>query len=706
MAIIGKIRQHSGLVVIIVGVAIAAFVIGDFSKKTARGTNDIGTVNGESIPYAEFNGKVEKNLEIQKENSGNDKITDQETYQLRQSTWSQTVKELLMSEEYEELGLTVSPEELFDQVQGKQPHRLILQYFKDPQTGQYNPSVVLNYLKNLEKMEPKAKNQWLQFEKAIKDDRQETKFNNLLTKGYYVPKAFLKKDFINQSKALKVLSVSPDANSIADNTIKLTDADYQKFYDKNKIYFFVEDATRELDYVLFEVKPSDIDRKKTTEDVANLYRDFQTSIDAMTFTNANSDVKADTMFVKKGTFPAQLDTLLFASKPGALFPPFEFNNSWYMAKLIDMQARPDSMKGSQILLAFSGAGNENIKRTKTEAKAKIDSLLNVLKKNPASFAEAAKKYSDYPTAKDDGGDLKWFKDGNPNFDPFFKAGMELKPNEMKVVETRIGYSLFLLTEKSAPVTKVKAAVITRAIVPSNQTFQDTYMKASTFAGQNKTPDSFEKAAVAQGLQKRSAPNVREMDNYVMGLQSAREMVRWAFAETTKVGEVSPVFDLSGKYGIAILKTVSAKGQQQLSDVKTRIEPSVKGMKKFDLIAEKLTKEMAGTKDIAAIAAKLNAKVDTSMITFSGMNNRSNIGREGEIVGKLFNSKKGELLGPLTGNYGSYLVVITDVVEAPGKDDFSYEKMMQMQNFNQRVSGNMYSALEKTAKITDNRLKFY
>lgn len=705
MAIIGKIRKHSGLVVIIVGVAIAAFVIGDFSNKSPQGSNDIGNVNGESIPYAEFNTKVEKSLEIQKENTGSDKITDQETFQLRQSTWAATVKEILMGEEYEELGLIVSPEELFDQVQGKQPHRLILQYFKDPSTGQYSPSVVLNYLKNLEKMEPKNRNQWLQFEKAIKDDRQETKFNNLLTKGYYVPKAFLKKDFVNQTKSLKVLSVAPEVSTIPDNTIKLTDADFQKFYDKNKIYFFMEDGTRDLDYVLFEVKPSEIDRKKTAEDVAFLFKDFQSSGDVMTFTNANSDVKADTMFVKKGTLPSKLDTLLFASKPGDVFPPFEFNNSWYMAKLLDVQTRPDSMKGSQILLAFAGTGNENIKRTKVEAKAKIDSLMAALKKSPQMFAEIAKKYSDYPTAKDDGGDLKWFKDGNPNFDPFFKAGLDLKPSEMKVVETRIGYSLFMLAEKSAPVVKVKAAVLTRAILPSNQTFQDTYLKASTFAGQNKTPEAFEKAAVAKGLQKRSAPNIREMDNYVMGLPAAREMVKWAFSESTKLNEVSPVFDLSGKYGIAVLKNITEKGQQKLENIKARIEPSVKTMKKIEMMVDKMKTELAVTKDISAIASKLNSKLDTAMVTFSGYN-RSNIGREPEIVGQLFSSKKGELLGPLTGTNGAYFVFINDVVEAPGKDNLSYEKMQLMQNFNQRVTSNMYPAIEKSAKITDNRLKFY
>ncbi len=705
MAIIGKIRKHSGLVVIIVGVAIAAFVIGDFSKKRSGGTTNVGEVNGENITYKEFNEKVDKNIEMQKENTGNDKITDQETYQIRQSTWTMAVRELLMGEEYDELGLAVSPEELFDQVQGKQPHRFILQYFKDPATGQYSPSLVLNYLKNLDKMEPKAKAQWLQFEKAIKDDRQETKFNNLIAKAYYVPKAFLKRDYTDQQKAIKVLSVAPPVIGIPDSSIKLTDADFQKFYDKNKQYFYQEEAMRELDYVLFEVKPSDIDRKKIYEDVQVLYTDFQASQNPLTFVNANSDNRTDTAFVKKGTLPAELDTLLFYGKPGDIFPPFELNNTWYMAKLMSIEERPDSMKGSQILLAYTGTGNENIKRTKEEAKAKIDSLFTVLKKNPAIFADAARKYSDYPTAKEDGGDLKWFPDGNPNFEPFFNAGLTLKPNEMKVVETRIGYSLFMLTEKPAPVKKVKAAVLTRSIVPSNQTFQDTYIQASTFAGQNKSAEAFDKAATAKGLQKRSAPNIREMDNYVMGLASAREMVRWAYAENTKVGEVSPVFDLQGKYGIAVLKGIAKKGQQDLNDIKSRIEPSVKNMKKIDMLAEKMQKTLATTKDITALADKLSAKVDTSLVTFAGTS-RSNIGREGEVVGKIFASKQGDLLGPLVGNFGAYFVYVAEIPEVPSKEDFSYEKMIQTQNFMQRVSGSLFTTLEKTAEIKDNRLMFY
>ena len=753
MAIIGKIRKHSGLAIVLIGVAMVGFLFMSdqkFGCSRSKGKTDVGSVNGEIIPSMEFEAKVEKNLEAQKENGNKDNMTDQENYQVRQSTWDATVKDILMGAEFKELGLTVTEDELFDQVQGKQPHRLILQYFTDPKTGQFYRENVVNIIKNLDKkdkdgkdvLDPRTKKFWFAIENAIYEERRETKYNNLVTKGYYMPKAFLKKEYINQSKALSVLSVSGDIASIPDNTVKLTDADFQKFYDKNKAYFFLDEAYRDIDYVIFDVKPSDKDKLAISKTVTDLYSQFQAeaekkpvspaettpklptsknknktpeavkdansgkvvSAPSLFFAYNKSDTKYDTGFVKKGVFPAQLDTLLFVAKPGTLIPPFELNNAWYMAHVVDLQERPDSMKGSHILLAFAGTGNEKITRTKEEAKAKIDSLLNVLKKNPKMFVEAVMKYSDYPSAKTDSGDLKWFPDRG-DYMPFFTAGMGLKPTEMKVVETKIGYSLFMLTEKAKPVLKVKAAVITKAIVPSNETFKEVNQLARSFAAKSKTPEAFDKAAAENGLQKRSSPNVREMDNYVSGLSSARDMVRWAFGEDTKIGQVSQVFKLNGKYGIAILKGTSQKGQQSLEAVKVRIEPSVKNAKKVEMLAEKMKQAMTGTKDIASLAARLNVKIDTSMITLSGYG-RSAISREMDIVGQLFSMKKGELLGPLTGNYGAYVAFIADIMEAPAKDDFTNEKMQQLQNFNQRASGSIYPALQKTAKVTDNRLLFY
>jgi len=707
MAIIGRIRKHSGLAVIIVGVAIAAFVIGDFGKKRMKSTNEIGSVNGEAIPYQEFNSKVEESIQLQKDNSGNDKITDEETYTIRQDTWNNLVKEVLMQSEYDELGITVSSDELFDQVQGKNPHRFILQYFKDPKTNAYDPALIRNYLKNLDNMEPKNKEQWLRFEKAIKDDRTETKFNNLIKKGYYMPKAFLKKIYTENAQTLSIRSFSPALKTVPDNSVILSDADYQAFYDKNKEIFFQEEPTRELNYVLFEVKASDLDRKKITEDVNLIYKDFLSSNDLPNFINANGDKKYDSTYKKKGSFPGILDSTAYSSEPGTYYPPFELNNVWYMAKLLDVQERPDTMKGFQILVTYAGSAvkNESVKRTKEQAKSRADSIMAILKKAPERFREFAQNYSDYPSAKDDGGELKEIIDGQPSFGIFFNSGLTMKPNDMKVVSTNIGYAIFRLTSKTKPVKKAKMAILQRNIEPSNQTFQDTYLKASAFAGQNRTKEAFAKASTDKGLPNKTAENVREMDSFLNGISSAREVVRWAYAENTKIGEVSPVFDLNGKYVVAILTGIADKGYMPLDKVKERIAQGVRNEKKAAMLADQLTQMKPTVKNFDQLAMQFQAKIDTTNLTFGGYNN-SAIGREPEIVGKLFTYKAGELIGPLKGKYGAYLVIIDHINSAPEKQDFTGERMQQESVFENRAGGLIFEAIKKAGKIKDNRRNFF
>jgi peptidyl-prolyl cis-trans isomerase D len=707
MAIIGRIRKHSGLAVIIVGVAIAAFVIGDFGKKRAKGTNEIATVNGEAIPYSEFSNKVEEMLQAQKDNSGSDKITDQETFSIRQSTYDNLVKEILMEKEYDDLGIAVTSDELFDQVQGKNPHRFILQYFKDPKTHAYDPSLVRNYLKNLDNMEPKAKDQWIRFEKAIKDDRLETKFHNLVKKAYYLPKAMLKKIYTDQTQTLKIRSFSPALAMVPDSVARINDADYQQFYDKNKEQFFIDEQSREVNYILFEVKASDTDRKKISDDVASIYKEFTASNDLPNFINANADKKYDSTYRKKGTFPGIIDSTAITAKPGTLYPPFELNNTWYMAKLMDVQERPDSMKGVQVLITFAGSAlkNESVKRTREQAKSRADSLFAILKKSPEKINQFALNYSDFPSAKDDAGDLKEIIDGQPNFSVFYNAGLTMKPKELKVVETGIGYAIFQLTSKTKPIKKAKVAILQRNIEPSNQTFQDTYLKASAFAGQYRTKEAFEKGAAQKGLTARNAGNIREMDNFLSGLAPAREVVRWVYADKTKVGDISPVFDLTGKYVVAILTGITEKGYTPLDQLKDRITQAVRNEKKITILNERIEKSIQTLPNLNQLAMQFRAKTDTSNLTFIGYNS-SAIGREPELVGKMFTVKPGVIQGPLKGKFGVYVAIIDNIIPAPEKQDYNGERMQQESSFSQKADNMIYDILKKSSKIQDFRKNFY
>lgn len=706
MAVIQKIRNRSGLAVIIVGIAIAAFVIGDFGKKRSRTSTDIADVDGEKITYTDFNTKVDETLELQKENAGTDRITEEQSFSIRQSTYEQMVRKIILTEEYDKLGISVSPEELFDQVQGKNPHRFILQYFTNPNTGVYEPAMVLNYLKNLDKMEAKQRNQWFEFEKAIKEDRLETKFNNLVAKGYYMPKALLNLKHIKETKSVSLRYVAATPSGIADSTVTLTDEDYQKFYDKNIGFFYTEEPYRDIDYVIFDVLPSDIDRKNTADDVARIYQEFSTVADPKAYTSANTDKRFDTGFIKPRVLPVKLDSIMFNAEVGTLVSPFELGNTWLMAKLLTIEERPDSMQASHIMVTWDGARlSETVKRTKEQAKKRADSIAATLKNNPVPFAELARQLSDYPTAKDDGGDLKWLVDGQPNFSLFFNEGLTMKPNDVRVIETAIGYSVFKLTAKTKPMKKVQVAVLQRDIEPSQQTFQDTYLKANTFQGENKNKSSFDTSAMKFGVPKRNAPSVRETDNSIQGLQNAREIVRWAFGEKTEIGEVSRVFDLTGKYVIALLKDKTDKGLQPIEKVKPRLEAAVRNTKKIEILCGKIEEAMKNAKDLGILASQFNAKIDTTILAFNTMNEFA-ISRDPEVVGKLFTIAPNTVYGPIKGNMGAYIVIIDQIAEAPPKQDFTYEWSQISQVFTGRTTNNLYQALKKTAEIKDNRLLFY
>jgi peptidyl-prolyl cis-trans isomerase D len=226
-----------------------------------------------------------------------------------------------------------------------------------------------------------------------------------------------------------------------------------------------------------------------------------------------------------------------------------------------------------------------------------------------------------------------------------------------------------------------------------------------FAGTYKTPEAFDTGAVSAGVFKRQAANVKPMDNTIQGLTSARNVVRWAFAEQTKVGEVSPVFDLQGIYAVVLLKDRNPIGVQPLEKLKERIEPSVKNMKKIEIMAGQVTDAMQRITDLNELASTFNSRIDTAVVTFSGMN-RSTIARENEVLGQLFTLPAGKLQGPFQGNFGVYVVVVDNVVEAPAKNDFAYERRTDYQGWNNRVSNSLFDALKKQASIEDHRELFY
>lgn len=709
MAIIGTIRKHSALAVILVGVAIAAFVLSDLFTGPGGGGGGnrmpvIGEVGSTDIKAVDYNRRVEENVEIQRINQGVEALSAQDAFNVRVSTWNQFLNEIIMGEQYEKLDLAVTTEELFDLVQGPRPHRIITQYFVDPNTGAYNPAIVTNFLQNLNQMQPDVRKQWYNLERFIKEDRLTQKYNTLVAKGYYVPEAFARLDYEHKRKSAETRYVGIRYTSISDSLISLTDADYEKYYEENK-YLYTQDPSRDIDYVIFNVEPSAEDREQARADFFRLYSEFLEAEDVPSFVNATSDFRYDSTWKKRADLSATVDSVLFNSEPGTIIPPYEENGAWHMARLMKVASRPDSAKAEHILVAYAGAlrANENVTRTKITAESLSDSLFQVVKRDKARLQELARQYSDDGSAQENNGDLGWFADGQM-VGEFNEAVINGKVGDVVKVETLFGFHIIHITGKKDPEKKVQVAMVDRAIEPSSKTFQDIYTAASLFAGENNTMEKFNKAVEEQGLDKRSATYLNEMSNSIPGIQYPREIIRWAYYEGIEIGEVSPVFDVGGAYVVATLTAIREDGTIPLAQMKDNLAGFVMNDKKAAYIKDKIGDE----KDIYQIARNYSTTVDTNInLTFSSRN-IPGYGSEFQVIGHIFSMEEGQVSAPVKGNGGVFVVALDKFYSPPESNEYLSNRDQLVNAFRSRVQAGsaVYTALEKKTDIVDNRKLFF
>lgn len=708
MAIIGKIRKRSGLLIAIVGIALASFVLGDFLKKSNRNNmENVGEIAGEKVTYAEFESKAEEYLQQITEQNKNLELTAENLYEIKMETWKNLVKEILLNKELDALGITVTTDELFDLVQGKNPHYYILQSFSDPQTGAFNPQVVMNFLQTLDQREPEVKKQWLNLEKAIKEERISTKYLTLIRSAYFVPKAFAMRDYVDKNKSADIEYILLPYKTIPDETIKPTEDDIKKAYEEHKHEFNVKESFCDIEYVVFDVEPSKEDRAKIEEEINGIKEEFSKTEDLAYIVNANSDMRYDSTYKKQDQLPVMFDSLIFNSPIGTTLGPLVDNNNYYLARVIDFQTRPDSVKASHILIRYKGAQGapETVTRTEDEAKAKADSIQKVLKKQAAQFGVFAMQFSEDESLKEKQGDLGWFSDGMmvPEFN---EACFKGKKNDIVVVKTVFGYHVLNISDQAASVKKIKVAMIQRLLEPSSETFQKVYSEATQFIADNKTVEQFDKALIAAGRPKRIAEAIKIMDNNIPGLKSPREIIRWAFNEETEKDQISKVFDVDSKYVIAVLKLRQPKGIPTLDVIKDKITPLAIRNKKIDMLTEKIKGVQTAASTLELLSQKLNTPIEKAeMIKFSSFNLPA-IGPEPDVIGTAFALGKGVISKPIAGGNGVFIVKVNAFYEAPAITDYTPTVKMLQNFFMQRASYEVFKALEDVYEVTDNRHLFY
>ncbi|HBG71848.1 MAG: hypothetical protein A2W93_12715 [Bacteroidetes bacterium GWF2_43_63] len=714
MATIGKIRKHSGLLIGIIGVALALFVLSDFMTSSGgkKSVEPLAVVFGEKVNYQDFSAKVEERKAQYLMQYGQDiQFTSSDNFQISNEVYDKMVESLILAEEYDKLGLAVSDAELGELFTGKYVHPLIKQLFTNPETGVFDPNQVATYVESIEERTPEEQQNWRMYEKMIIEERIRTKYVSLVNKAFYLPKAFIDRENADRNRKFVTTYTGLRYASISDSTISVTDEELKKYYEEHKFDFVFDEPTAAVDFVIFDVKPSVTDHKIVKEKVDTIYSRFTktANTDVLAFINSNADIDFtwDSSYLRREVLPVKADTL-FGAGIGTFVAPYIENNIYYMHKLLDRKMIPDSLKASHILIAYQGAANADsaVVRTKEEAKFVADSLLAVVRgKDSVFFSQVAIANSNDPSVKQNAGYFDWFQEGMmvPEFN---KACVEGANGSYTVVETVFGYHVIKVIDKTKPINKVKIATIQRTVEPSPATSDSIYNLANVFAAESQTAEAFEKNIVDKGYTKRVADKVKTTDFTLAGIAEGREVVRWAYNEETEPSAISTVFslDTETKYVIAVLKSRTEKGQAPFEDVKTLIEPFAKKEKKAQMLMEKMNSALNGTATVEALATKIQADVDTFDVTFSTYS-LPGYGPEPDIIGNITASPKGKLSKAVKGEMGIFVYTVLDVVE-PQPADPKAIMAQKMQFFQSKVNYELFKSLQRKADIEDNRILYF
>lgn len=702
MATLQNIRNRGGMIIaIVIGLALGAFILGDMlnsgSTLMRPSQMKIAEIDGESVQYPDFQKKVEELSEVYKMNTQQTQIDENTWDQIREQVWQGYLQENIIGKATEKLGVNVTAEELFELVQGNNPHPIIQQLFRNQKTGEIDKSAIIQFLKSLESnATPAQKSYWLYIENQIKQDKLNTKYSNLVSKGLYVTSDEAKKSLTAKNKSASFQYVMLNYSTIPDVNVKVSDDDLKAYYDKHKDEY-KQAKTRRIEYVTFEVVPSEADKAATQKWLNDSKTEFASVTDNQQYINANSDTRFDPGFSKSDDLAPAIALWAFNALPGDFYGPYFENGEYKLAKVDQFKMLPDSVQASHILINPQTFGSVE------KAKNVADSLKRNIELG-GNFTEVALKYSEDPGSKMKGGDLGWFKRKQmvPEFE---EAAFSGEVNKLYVVATRFGFHIIKPTKKGKETKQVRLAVLTKKVEPSSETYQRTYSEAGKFASENQTVDAFNKAVVAQKLDKKIA-TLGENDRAVAGLESSRQLVRAAFtAETGKMcvnNENSPIFEFGNKFVIAAMTAATEEGPSTFEEAKIRIDLAVRKEKKAEMLAEKF--KSAGS-DLASAASKLSTEVkEASGVNFTSYSIPS-LGFEPAVVGTVCSLPEGKVSAPIEGNNGVYIARVTSFTTNTDAD-LKGEKNRIAQALGYRAGTQVFEALKKSSEIVDKRSKFY
>jgi peptidyl-prolyl cis-trans isomerase D len=723
MAIIGKIRQRSWILVGFIAIALLIFIVEAALERNSLfsgggGKNDVGRINGTTISAKEYSSKISNYEDGLKMINPNLQLNDQIQSQVQEEVWNTIAAEQLLGKAYTSLGLAVSEGEMGDLMWGQQPHPLAQRFLMkvrevspdiiNQETGQLNQGKIREFITNIDKIDKENKTNFREMlghiEQLIQDDQVKQKYASLVAQSFYMP-TFMAKEVINSGRSAKVAFVSVPYTSLPDDKYKVSDDEITTYLKENKAKY-EQAASRVVDVVSFDIFPSADDTAQALAKISKMREEYVASLpkdsayiarNSQQGAELNYFSKEDVMQTKRNP-----DTL-FSLPVGTLTNVYTEGSYYIFTKIVDRKVAPDTVRAAHILLSL-GKGTDEEKKA---ANATADSLIRVINSGAKNFGQVAVENSLDKGSKDKGGDLGYFSRGQmvkAFNDKVFYGGMA--PGQIAKVETPYGLHIILLIDAKAPKLLTKFADFVVELAPSNETEKIAYDKAVAFQQKNQTAEQFDKAAKTENLAKNVVLTQNMTD--VPQIGSARKLVQWAFQQD-KPNVISD-FDNDYKYMVAKLSKVIPKGLPKAEDVREELSLIIRNQKKGKDLVEQLNKAAAGTSDLSAIAAKVkDATVsDTALVRLSSAYVQG-LGNEPKLVGTTFGVPVGKTSKAVAGERAAFIVQPKTVDEnAPemGGDVNMYKQQMQRMFISRLNFQSIFESILKKSKVEDTRYKFY
>jgi len=711
MAAIGKIRSWGPTLVIVIGLALFAFIAEEMFRSCEATKNEqrqqVGEVLGEKISVQDFQSLVDEYQQVIKMTQGRDNLTEDELNQVKDQVWNTFVSNKILGAEAEKIGLTVTDEELQNMLREGTNPMLMQTPFVNQQTKRFDVTMLTKFLDDYKKAQsnPQLAEQyksmydyWRFIEKNLRQQTLVQKYQSLLSHSLLSNPVSAKAAFDGQNTESDILLASLAYSTINDKDAEVSDADVKALYDKQKEQYKQNVESRDIKYVDFQVVASEADRTalmKTMEEASQKLESGAAPTEIVR--KAQSQIPYTGLAVTRAALPSDIAAKIDSMSVGQTSKPFEtkYDNTLNVVKLVSKQQMPDSIEFRMIQVGG---------QTVDAARKTADSIYTALKAG-APFDSIAKKYGQE-------GQKQWLTSAmyqnSTSIDAESKAYLTalntLGVNELKNHELTSGNLILQVTQRKNFVDKYDVAIIKHTIDFSKQTYSDAYNKFAQFVSENKTADALEQNAEKFGFKVQERKDLVNSEHNVVGVRATREAMKWIF--DAKAGQVSPLYECGNNDHLLVvaLTKVHPVGYRDFDAVRDELKTQAVNDKKFDILAQKL----AGVKSIAD-AEKAGAKIDSvKQITFSApVFVQSTGGSEPALSGAVASVKQGEFSPAVVkGKQGAYLF---QVLKQAVREGAPFDAQQQEKQLSQRAlqaASRFMQEMYMKAKVVDNRYLFF